>query len=123
MTILALVGAQAQEPEKSSSWEQEYYYGKHPALSGTYKIYGGELGDVYEPKSGDAKVSFYFDGKAAADIFKKMGKDSKNILCFESGERFREKGDLMCRRNRSGRYSCSVGVDINSGKSIPATGC
>ena len=125
--IFLVAGVKAQslseEAEKASAWEQKYYYSNPPPLSGTYRIYGGELGDTHEPKVGDAKVSFDFGGKAAADMFQKMGKDSKSAIYSEPGERVREKGDFACRRSPKGKYSCSIGVDLDTGKSIPATDC
>lgn len=96
---------------------------KNKPMHGSYEIYGGEFGETIEPKIGDAKVAFTFDGKLAADMFRKMGKDSTNIIYSEPGERIKQKGDLDCRKSAKGIYSCTLGVDLKSGKSIPGSDC
>lgn len=115
--------AKAQENQGYAEWVKNYYDGKAPLLTGYYRIYGGELGDVKQPTIGDAKISIAIAGRAAADIFSKLGKDSRNVIYSEPGERIRQKGDIYCRKSLKGKYFCNIGMDLKSGKSIPATDC
>ena len=92
-------------------------------MRGAYVIYGGEFGETIAPTRHDAKVSFTIDGGAAAAVFSRLGKDLKHACLSEPGERVRARGDLACRMSSKRAYTCTYGVDLKTGKSIPGGDC
>jgi len=94
-----------------------------PFRGGQYMIHGGGLGDVYAPKTGDAKLYLELSGDAARGVFERLGRASEEKQCVEPGEVFRRKGDIACTRSRGNTYVCHLGFDLTTGKSVNASIC
>lgn len=94
-------------------------------LSGEYIIYSGELGDMLPPQAGKKKLAVKISGRAAKDIFNSIGPDDPHACGADNGVRIREKDDgaLSCMRSEKGEYSCNVGFDLRTGKSIGGILC
>jgi hypothetical protein len=99
--------------------------GPHRKLEGSYRIYGGGLGDPVAPTAKDKKVMFLIQGRAARELFDALGPDKKDPCTEGSGTRVRarDKDRLSCMRSAKGEYSCNVGFDLRSGKSIGGSIC
>jgi len=94
-------------------------------MSAEYIIYSGELGDMSSPQEGKKKLAIEISGRSARDIFNSIGPDIRNACGAGSGVRIREKndGNLTCIRREKGEYSCHVGFDLKTGKSIGGITC
>lgn len=86
-------------------------------------IYSGGLGDPAAPTAQDAKVSFHVQGKAARDLFDRMGPDAKNECGSDPTTRVRVRERLQCIRYSKSDYSCYFGFDLKDGKSIGGNIC
>ena len=109
----------------TSSWantDEEWAFTYKP-FSGSYEIYGGQLGDMNAPKKGDKKIAFKIDKNAAEEMFNGMGVDVKNKCSSEVGERMRQKKELICLRSSKGKYSCYFSFDLKTGKSSAGSIC
>lgn len=112
---LALVAGMAAQ----ASWQDS----KNDPLQGGYILYGGDLGDWFAPKSGDAKVNLEFGGALAKQMFELMGAGADKKSCSEEGEHARVAGDIACVRIGSGSTRCHVGLDLTKGKSVTGLIC
>ncbi|WP_156885569.1 hypothetical protein [Massilia niastensis] len=94
-------------------------------FSGTYSIYGGELGAPQAPTPQDKKIAFSINGKAAKELFDALGPDKYDACTESSGTRMRWRDDqkLSCSRSKEGEYACSFGFDLRTGKSIGGSVC
>lgn len=94
-----------------------------PFAGGQYMIYGGGLGDVYAPKTGDTKLYLELSGVAARRIFDQLGRASEKKMCADPDDLLRMKGDIACTRSKDGKHVCQLGFDLTTGKSANATIC
>ena len=94
-------------------------------FSGSYIIYGGELGDISPPKSGDKKIAIQLDKKISKEIFDSIGPDltGSEVCVANPKDRYRKKGNVECIRSHDGGYSCTFGFDLTTGKSIIGSIC
>ena len=86
-------------------------------------IYSGGLGDPAAPTAQDAKVSFHVQGKAARDLFDRLGPDVKNECTTDPKVRVRVKERLQCIQYSKSDTSCYFGFDLKDGKSIGGSIC
>ena len=80
-------------------------------------IYSGGLGDPTAPTAHDAKVSFHVQGKAARDLFDRMGPDVKTECGSDPKTRVRARDRLQCIRYSPSDYSCYFGFDLKDDRS------
>lgn len=109
-------------PTFATDVDPNWTYGVLP-FQGEYMLYGGSLGDLTQPSQKDAKVFLALYGKVAADMFSSMKADTKNDCDPAAGNRYRERAGLSCRKMRNGKYSCHIGFDLKTGKSIGGIIC
>ncbi|WLI89332.1 hypothetical protein Q4S45_22000 [Massilia sp. R2A-15] len=97
----------------------------HKQMVGSYRIYGGELGDPLPPSAADKKITFSIQGSAAREMFDAIGPDVKDVCTDQTGIRSRQRDheNLSCQRSAKGEYSCNFGFDLRSGKSIGGIVC
>jgi hypothetical protein len=94
------------------------------ALNGDYYVYGGSIGDSTPPTQKDRKLSLMFTGPLAKDLFDHIGPDAK-MACSGDASAYRERnrGDLSCTWTKDEGYSCYVGLDVRTGKSMHGSTC
>ena len=103
-----------------ASWQDS----KTDPLRGGYIVYGGEPGDWYAPKTGDAKVNLEVTGALAKQMFELMGsRAERKDSCGEDSEKARVAGDIACIRETSGATRCHFGLDLTNGKSVGGLIC
>ena|SRR5204863_518406 len=103
-----------------ASWQDS----KTDPLQGGYILYGGDPGDWYAPKAGDAKVNIELTGALAKQMFELMGSSAeRKDSCGEDGEKARVVGDIACIREKTGMTRCHVGLDLTKGKSVNGLVC
>ncbi|CAH0142691.1 hypothetical protein SRABI118_00326 [Massilia sp. Bi118] len=115
--VLALCSL-AQAAERRETWD-----GSPKPLKGDYQIYGGELGDMVPPTKKDRKVAFMFKEPLAKELFDQIGPDTKTPCSGAEDYRERNKGDLSCTYTKSDGYSCYLGLNVPTGKSINGATC
>lgn len=91
-------------------------------LKGTYQVYGGELGDMTLPTRQDQKVSFMFTGQFARNLYDQIGPNVKDACGASPTHSERQRGDLSCTRDGKA-YTCYLGLNIVTGKSMPGAIC
>ena len=118
--IFFLSGILLATPVVATSWNE-----LRMPLSGEYIIYTGELGDMLPLQIGKKKLAVKFTGRTAKDIFNSIGPDLPQACGAGNGVRIREKDDgaLSCARSEKGEYSCNIGFDLRTGKSIGGIIC
>lgn len=92
-------------------------------LKGDYYTYGGSIGDKTPPTAKDRKLSLMLTGPLAKDLFDHIGPDTKDACSAGPDYRERNRGDLSCTWTKEDGYSCYVGVDVTTGKSIQGSTC
>lgn len=97
-------------------------YGAKP-LKGDFYVYGGTLAEMTLPKRKDRKISFMLQGDLAKELFDQIGPDAKVACSSDPGYRERRRGDLDCVYSSEDGYSCYLGLDVTSGKSINGSIC
>lgn len=99
--------------------------GSHKKMVGSYRVYGGALGDPLPPSAADKKIMFSIEGSAAREMFDAIGPDVKDACTDQTGIRSRQRDheNLSCQRSAKGEYSCNFGFDLRSGKSIGGIVC
>jgi len=97
----------------------------HKKFSGSYNIYGGDLGDTTRPKVGNRKIAIELDNKVSKEIFDSIGPDlsGPEVCVADPKDRYRSKGNIQCIHSHSGGYSCTFGFDLTTGKSIIGSIC
>ena len=90
-------------------------------MTARYVIYGGTLGDPNAPTSKDKKIAFAIHGNVAKEMFDAIGPDMKG--CGSEGGRERTKGEIDCMYTNAEGYTCWVGFDLKTGKSIGGSVC
>lgn len=118
-----LVGALVLLPFAHAAEQKETARYLATPLEGDYYMYGGTTGDKTSPTSKDRKVSVMFVGKLARDLFEHIGPDSKNACSSGSDYRERQRGDLVCNWAKGDGYSCYIGIDATTGKSMRGSAC
>lgn len=95
-------------------------------FTGQYQIYSGSLKDAVAPTPHDTKMSLVFGGQLAKELFDQIGPDSKQACGAGPNRSARSRGHLTCiaeQRDGQTAYSCTYGLDVRTGKSIPASAC
>ena len=92
-------------------------------LKGDYYVYGGSIGDSTVPTKTDRKLSLMLTGPLAKELFDEIGPDAKDSCSAGSDYRERSRGDLTCTRTNDHGYSCYLGLDVPTGKSIRGSTC
>ena len=90
-----------------------------------YRIYGRDLGDPGPATSTDAKLSVFVDGKAAKELFDRLGKDQYDA-CTAGQDvcvRVAPGQQLRCQREADATYTCTLGIDLKTGRPIPGSVC
>jgi hypothetical protein len=91
-------------------------------IKGSYQMYGGHLDEMTQPTSKDRKVSLMFSGPFARELFDSIGPDLK-VACSDALDyRERHRADLSCTRYR-GEYTCYIGLNVVTGKSMEGSIC
>lgn len=123
LVLVSLVGAMMllSHAQADDRKDEGRYLAK--PLKGDYYIYGGSLGDSIPPTKKDRKLSLMFVGPLAKDLFDHIGPDAKNGCSSDPDYRERNRGDLSCIWTKQDGYSCYVGLDVRSGKSILGSVC
>lgn len=119
MSMALLVVTPVAQAQKS----EPVPWSEYKPLQGSYRIYGGGMGDPWEPKPGDAKIAVSIDGRAAKAIFEQLGRDVVDACTAGMGIRIRRRDRIECDKQKTGEYSCSFGFDLQTGKSIGGILC
>lgn len=88
-----------------------------------YVIYSGDFGDQRVPTKTERKLSVVVTGLPAKEIFDSLYPDIKAECAVEQGERQRMKGHLWCIFGPRNGYTCYLGFDLRTGKSIDGGEC
>ena len=119
IAILLVIGATCAPLALSAQSRDD---GSRKPLQGTYSLYSLDLGDTLPPTQKDSKLNLQFEGAMAQKMYYYMGKSSEHRdQC--SGQVLRERGDLTCFESDPGKYGCSLGVNLKTGKTTPGTIC
>ena len=121
LTCLAGAIALASVSSAGESKSPSRYLAK--PLTGDFYMYGGSLGDSTPPTEKDRKLSLMVTGPLAKDLFDHLGPDIKDACGAGPDQRERGKGDLSCILTKSEGYSCYVGLDVRTGKSMRGLTC
>ncbi|GAA4655791.1 hypothetical protein GCM10025794_15290 [Massilia kyonggiensis] len=92
-------------------------------LNGDYYVYGGSIEDKTAPTQADRKLSLMLTGPLAKELFDQIGPDAKHACSSGPDYRERNRGDLACTWTKDQGYSCYVGLNVHTGKSMPGTTC
>lgn len=111
--VLAAVLAKA-----SADWAFTY-----KKFAGEYVVYAGQLGETMPPTRTDRKLSMMVTGDLAQEMFESMGPDVKDTCGAEDGGRIRRKQKVSCSYFPSDGYSCHIGINLQTGASIPGSIC
>ena len=121
--LLCIIGAFALVPcAVAAQKKDEGRYLAKP-LKGDYYVYGGSIGDSTPPTEKDRKLSLMLTGALAKDLFDHIGPDAKEACSTGPGYRERSRGDLTCTWTKEHGYSCYVGLDVATGKSMRGSTC
>lgn len=92
-------------------------------LKGDYYVYGGSIGDKTPPTPKDRKLSLMLTGPLAKELFDHIGPDLKDACGAGPDNRERNRGDLICLWTKDEGYSCYIGLDVRTGKSMVGVTC
>lgn len=115
---LLLPPSRADAPKE---WDSDYATAKT-----RYMIYSGSLGEKEPPKIGNNKVSLMIEGHLARELFNSIGPDQQQACGASTGVRIRERGDITCafdRELKSSPFTCYVGLNLKTGKSMEGASC
>jgi hypothetical protein len=115
---LVLSSSYADAPKE---WDAEFATTKM-----RYLIYSGTLGETEPPQAGNKKLSMMFEGRLARELFDSIGPDQKDACGASTGVRMRERGDISCsydRDQKSAPFTCYVGLNLKTGKSMAGSIC
>ena len=123
MTALFFLGAAAMlslayAAQSSSSWKP---------LHASYTIFSGQhLANRSAPTPADRKLAITLEGKTAKELFDSIGPDQHPTCSQEKGDRDRRKRGVQCTyspEENSNGYRCWIGIDLQTGESIPVVAC
>lgn len=100
--------------------------GMYSPSKSSYLLYSGDPGEKEAPKPGQQKLSLMMEGQLAENLFHSIGPDKKQACGASTGVRIRTRGDVTCafdRELKSEPYTCFIGVDLKTGKSIRGETC
>lgn len=99
--------------------------GMYAPAKASYLLYSGPLDEKEAPKPGKQKLSLMIEGQAAKQMFEAIGPDQKDACSASTGVRIRSRGDVTCAFDREIKepYTCFIGVDLKTGKSIGGETC
>jgi len=89
-------------------------------------IYSGSLGESEPPKARNNNVSLLIEGQLAKELFNAIGSDQQQACGASTGVRIRERGDISCsfdRALKSDSYTCYLGLNLKTGKSMEGAIC
>lgn len=91
----------------------------------SYLMYSGSLSEKEPPKPGKQKLSLLIEGQLAQEMFDAIGPDQKQACGASTGVRIRSRGDVTCSFDREIKspYTCYIGIDFKTGKSIQGSYC
>lgn len=92
-------------------------------LKGDYYVYGGSIEDKTLPTPKDRKLSLMLTGPLAKELFDHIGPDVKDACGAGPDQRERSRGDLVCLWTKEEGYSCYIGLDARTGKSVIGVIC
>lgn len=121
LTCLAGAIALASVAHAGERKNQSRYLAK--PLTGDFYMYGGSIGDSTPPTEKDRKLSLMMTGPLAKDLFNHLGPDLKEACGAGPDQRQRSKGDLSCIWTKGEGYSCYLGLDVRTGKSMRGLIC
>lgn len=104
-----------------NEWDGDYLTTKT-----SYLLYSGSLGEKHAPKPGQQKLSLLIEGPLAQALFDSLGSDQKRACGASTGVRIRMRGDVTCAYDgeiKLAPYTCFVGLDLKTGKSIRGETC
>jgi hypothetical protein len=106
---------------KTKVWD-----GTYAPAKASYMLYSGDLGEKGPPKPTDTKLSVMVEGQLAQEMFHSLGVDQKDACAASDTVRFRERGDVSCTFDTESKtfpYTCYVGVNLTTGKSMRGSIC
>lgn len=118
-----LIGALALLPYAHAAEKKETERYLATPLKGDYYMYGGTIGDKTASTLKDKKVSIMLTGGLARDLFDHIGPDAKHACGAGADHRERQRGDLSCNWTKIDGYSCYIGINANTGKSMRGSAC
>lgn len=128
LRVAYLIGALLLLPFAQAAEKEEGRFMAKP-LKGDYYVYGGSIGDTTSPTPKDRKLSLMLTGPLAKELFDHIGPDVKDACGAGAGagpgpgHRERGRGDLVCLWTKEYGYSCYVGLDVRTGKSMAGVTC
>lgn len=122
LRVAYLIGAFLLLPLAQAAEKEEGRFMATP-LKGDYYVYGGSIGDKTPPTPKDRKLSLILTGPLAKELFDHIGMDVKDACGAGPGRRERSRGDLVCLWTKEYGYSCYVGLDVRTGKSMAGVTC
>lgn len=118
-SVLVLSGsASLAQGTGAEAWSLEY-----KPFKGMYWLYSGSLTERDAPTRTDRKISISITGPAAKEMFDSMYPDSKPTCSNQKGDRDRRKGNIYCTYSPREGYTCAVGFDLRTGRSIEGIVC
>ena len=121
--ILILLALAAWLPAQAGAADKAPWEAPYKPLKGEYLIYGGSLGEQKAPTAKDRKVAIHIQGTAAKELFDAMQPDEKVTCTTQEGYRERRKDAVLCTYYPTDGYSCYIGFDLRTGKSIGGASC
>jgi hypothetical protein len=76
------------------------------------------VSDSTPPTEKDRKLSLMIVGPLAKDLFDHLGPDVKEACGAGPEQRQRSRGDLICIWAKGDGYSCYLGLNAQTGKSM-----
>jgi len=118
LSILMLPPSYAETPRQ---WDGDY-----ASTKTSYLMYSGSLSEKEPPRTGSQKLSLMIEGPLAKELFDSLGANQKQACGASTGVRIRQRGDVTCAYDheiKSAPYTCFVGLDLKTGKSMPGETC
>ena len=115
---LMLPSSHAETPKE---WDGDYANTKT-----SYLMYSGSIDEKAPPRAGSQKISLMIEGPLAKDLFDSLGADRKRACGASTGVRIRQRGDVTCAYDHEVKpdpYTCFIGLDLKTGKSMPGETC
>lgn len=100
--------------------------GEYVTAAASYLLYSDSQVEKLAPQSDHKKISLLIEGQLARELFDSLGPDQKQACGESTGMRIRERGDVTCsfdREQKAAPFTCFVGLNLNTGKSIAGAVC